>query len=134
MLAIGNPVHNLKVKELYLNIIQGKRTIESEKVAKTEIQLEKTIISLGDFDWKEERKAAFTIKNVGKHPLVINNVATSCGCTLVDYPKEPVRSGDSIPLRVTYKADQPEHFDKTITVYCNADPPFVKLKITGNAE
>ena len=134
VLAIGNPIHNPKIKELYLNIIQGKKDIEGEKTLRTEINIEEPLISLGRFNWKEERKAIFKIENIGKYPLVINDVTTSCGCTSVDYSKEPVRPGDSISLQVTYKADHPEHFDKTITVYCNANLSLVHLKITGDAE
>ncbi|WP_301069863.1 DUF1573 domain-containing protein [uncultured Bacteroides sp.] len=134
VVAIGNPIHNPKVKELYLKIIQGKESTESEKQWTTEIKVKESIISLGRFNWKEEKQAVFKIKNTGNRPLVINDVATSCGCTSVDYPKEPARPGDSISLRVTYKADHPEHFDKTITVYCNANPSLVRLKIMGDAE
>ena len=134
VVAIGNPVHNPKIKELYLNIIQGKKDVESEKTLRTEITIKEPIISLGHFNWKEEKKTAFKIENTGKYPLIINDVTTSCGCTSVDYSKEPVRPGDSISLQVTYKADHPEHFDKTITVYCNANPSLVHLKIMGDAE
>nr|WP_302829589.1 DUF1573 domain-containing protein [uncultured Bacteroides sp.] len=134
VVAIGNPVHNPKIKELYLNIIQGKKDVEGGETLRTEINIEEPLISLGRFNWKEERKATFKIENIGKHPLVINDVTTSCGCTSVDYSKEPVRPGDSISLQVTYKADYPEHFDKTITVYCNANPSLVHLKIMGDAE
>ncbi len=134
VVAIGNPVHNPKIKELYLNIIQGKKDVEGEKTLRTEITIKEPIISLGHFNWKEEKKTAFKIENTGKYPLIINDVTTSCGCTSVDYSKEPVRPGDSIFLQVTYKADHPEHFDKTITVYCNANPSLVHLKIMGDAE
>lgn len=61
-------------------------------------------------------------------------MTTSCGCTQVTYSKEPVLPGDLVSLHVTYKADHPEHFDKTITVYCNAKPSPVILRITGDAE
>ena len=134
VVAIGNPVHNPKIKELYLNIIQGKKDVESEKTLRTEITIKEPIISLGHFNWKEEKKTSFKIENTGKYPLIINDVTTSCGCTSVDYSKEPVRPGDSISLQVTYKADHPEHFDKTITVYCNANSSLVHLKIMGDAE
>lgn len=134
VLAIGNPIHNPKVKELYMNIIQGKTTTKEENTILTKIQVKETTLSLGRFNWQEEQKAQFMIYNVGKRPLVINDVTTSCGCTSVDYPKQPVRPGDSISLQVNYKADHPEHFDKTITVYCNTDPSLIQLKITGDAE
>ena len=74
------------------------------------------------------------ISNVGKLPLVINDVITSCGCTKVDYIKKPILPGDNIILKIKYKAEQPEHFNKTITVYCNAESAPFKLNISGNAK
>lgn len=134
VVSIGNPIYNLKVKKLYMDIIQGKTDLKEDAIVQTKIKVQEQSISLGRFDWKEEQKVKFTIQNIGEHPLIINDVTTSCGCTSVDYSKEPVRPGESIPLQVTYKADHPEHFDKTITVYCNANPSLVHLKIMGDAE
>ncbi|MEL5893774.1 DUF1573 domain-containing protein [Bacteroides sp. GD17] len=74
------------------------------------------------------------MKNIGNKPLVIEDMNTSCGCTAVEYSKEPALPGKEIALNVTYKADHPEHFNKTITVYCNADTSPIVLKISGNAK
>lgn len=134
VVSIGNPIYNLKVKKLYMDIIQGKTDLKEDAIVQTKIKVQEQSISLGRFDWKEEQKVKFTIQNIGEHPLIINDVTTSCGCTSVDYSKEPVRPGESITLQVTYKADYPEHFDKTITVYCNANPSLIHLKIIGDAE
>ena len=133
VIAIGNPIHNPQIKELYLNIIQEKCPVSNKEV-RTEVDIKDKSIFLGKFDWQQEQKAVFTLKNTGTNPLVVDNVSTSCGCTSVDYSKEPVRPGNSILLNVTYKADDPEHFDKTITVYCNAESSPVVLRITGDAE
>lgn len=108
--------------------------MKDENIVQTKIEIREQSLSLGHFNWQEEQKVQFTIQNIGKQPLVINDVSTSCGCTSVGYSKEPIRPGDSIPLQVTYKADHPEHFGKTITVYCNANPSLVHLKIMGDAE
>ncbi len=134
VVAIGNPIHNPKVKELYMNIIQRKISITEKVEIHTKIQAKKQILSLGKFNWQEKQIANFTIYNVGKHPLVINDVSTSCGCISVDYPKQPVLPYDSISLQVIYKANNPEHFNKTLTVYCNAESSPLVLKIMGDAE
>lgn len=134
VVSIGNPIYNLKVKKLYMDIIQGKTDLKEDAIVQTKIKVQEQSISLGRFDWKEEQKVKFTIQNIGEYPLIISDVTTSCGCTSVDYSKEPVRPGESITLQVTYKADYPEHFDKTITVYCNANPSLIHLKIIGDAE
>lgn len=136
VLAIGNPIHNPKVKELYLKIIQGEKigSINESNVLNTMVDIDKTAASLGDFAWQEERKATFILKNMGNKPLFISDVTTSCGCTSVDYSKEPVNPSDSLRLHVIYKADHPGYFSKTITVYCNADASPIRLKISGNAK
>ena len=136
VLAIGNPIHNPKVKELYLKIIQGE-TVEQKdesKIIRTKVDIGKTSVSLGNFDWEKEQKTAFVLKNTGNKPLVVEYVNTSCGCTSVDYSKEPVQPGEEMVLNVIYKAEHPEYFDKTITVYCNVETSPIVLRITGNAE
>ena len=41
--------------------------------------------------------------------------------------------GKSADIQVTYRAEHPEHFEKTITVYCNTPTSPIRLKIRGNA-
>ena len=136
VIAIGNPIYNPKVKELYLKIIKGEKIErrDESKVIKTEVDASNISVSLGRFDWQEEQKATFILKNVGDKPLVIQDVATSCGCTTVAYSKEPALPGKEIALEVVYKAEHPEHFDKTITVYCNTENSPLVLKISGDAK
>lgn len=135
VLAIGNPIHNPQVKELYLNIIQGKQMEQEDKSMHiiTKVSIDRSSVSMGSFDWQEEQKSAFTLKNTGDKPLVIQDVTTSCGCTTVAYSKEPLQPGGATTLEVVYKAERPEHFDKTITLYCNTDNSPLTLKISGDA-
>lgn len=70
----------------------------------------------------------------GNTPLVIQEVNTSCGCTSVSYSEKPIDVGHRLRLQVTYKAEHPGYFDKTITVYCNVTQSPIKLRINGNAE
>ena len=88
---------------------------------------------MGKFRLKNH-KSVFLHYKTGKALLVIDDVNTSCGCTSVQYSKEPVKPGESLRITVIYKADHPEHFRKTITIYCNVPTSPLQLKITGNAE
>ena len=135
VLAVGNPIHNPKIKELYLKIIRGetvqKETGTSEPL--TSIQTDRTSADLGSFARSEEQKVVFNLKNTGRHLLVVHDVTTSCGCITVDYPKEPVRPGDVLPLTVTYRADEAGYFSKTATVHCNAEGAPLVLNVKGTA-
>lgn len=134
IIAIGNPVNNPKIKELYLRMIRGEKVLAAVKQPQTDVGILYSLINMGEFDWQQEQKAHFTLANTGNSPLAITDVITSCGCTSVEYPKEPVRPGNSVELKVRYKADHPEHFNKTITVYCNTPSSPIKLEIKGTAE
>ena len=134
--AVGNPVHNPKVKELYLKIIRGENVSQEEETSRTQttMEVDRTKADMGRFDWREEQTAEFVLKNTGRHPLVIFDTYASCGCTRVEYDGKPARPGDSLVLRVTYKADSPGHFRKEVTVRSNAEQELLKLIVTGEAE
>ena len=135
VLAIGNPVLNPKVKDLYLKIIQGKPVGEEEERERVEttVSVSSSILSMGEFPYREASSGSFTFTNTGKELWVIQDVVTSCGCLTVEYPKEPVRPGGQAVLRVTYRADHPGYFDKTLTVYSNAADSPLRLRVTGSA-
>lgn len=135
VISIGNPIHNSKIKNLYLNIITGKEaSLEMENKLQTKIILSEYQLNMGVFDWEKEQVVESSFINAGNNPLVIENVSTSCGCTTVEYTKEPVQPGRSSTLRIKYKAEHPEHFNKTITLYCNTDDSPLQLKVSGNAQ
>ena len=136
MVAIGNPIFNPKIKELYLNIIHDEEVVtrKGNEASKTELFIDKNFVDLGSFDWHKEQHAKFILTNTGKDLLMIYDVTTSCGCTEVAYSKEPTRPGTSVSLNVTYRAEHPERFDKSITVYCNATSSPLQLRVKGEAE
>lgn len=98
------------------------------------MSIDKTSVLLGNFDWQKEQMTTFVLKNTGDKLLVIEDVNTSCGGTAVNYSREPVQPGEELSLYVTYKVGHPEHFNKTITVYCNAETSPLVLKISGDAK
>lgn len=134
VLAMGNPIHNPKVKDLYLKIIQGKDTDMEPAKPMTTVSINQNSADMGTFDWQQEQTATFTLTNTGDKLLAIEMIDTSCGCITVDYKQEPVHPGDSVTLHVTYKAEQPEYFSKTVTVYCNAEGAPIRLTVSGNAK
>lgn len=75
----------------------------------------------------------FTFTNTGDEPLVIVSVNTSCGCTRPEFPKKPIKPGQSDKIKVTYLPDgRPGEFNKTVRVRTNASrPKNVSLKING---
>lgn len=134
VIAMGNPVHNPKVKELYFKIIRGEKPMLSTQKIQTNITFDRMGVDLETFNWKQEQVADFILTNTGNELLVIEGISTSCGCTTVEYSKEPVQPDKNLTLKVRYKAEHPEHFNKTVTIFCNAEGSPFQLKVRGNAE
>ncbi len=133
VVAIGNPVHNPKVKELYLELLAGDKSTKTE-APMTEVAMDAESIDFGSFPKAEKQERKLTLTNTGKHVLVIYDVITSCGCTEVGYSKEGIRPGEKTELTVVYDAEKAERFSKTVTVYCNANNSPLRLKITGETK
>lgn len=78
----------------------------------------------------EKVKYDFKFKNVGKGNLVISHAAASCGCTVADFPKEPIPPGQSGKITVEFNSEGKSGYtEKTITVVTNCEPNTKILKI-----
>ena len=74
----------------------------------------------------------FVFTNTGKEDLVLTNVYSSCGCTVPDWPKEPIPRKKSAVIKVKYDTNRIGEINKAITVESNAANGRIVLKIKGN--
>ena len=62
----------------------------------------------------------FKITNTGKKDLIIQNATASCGCTVPEYPKHPIKPGSSGNIKVSFDSTgKPGQQQKTVTVTAN---------------
>ena len=101
---------------------------------KTTASVDKQNINLGSLKRDTPRECVFTIQNTGNSPLLIQQVATSCGCTVPIWTKRPIQIGQSGEIAVTYDAKYPGRFHKTITVFANVEDSPLQLSIAGEVE
>lgn len=127
--VIGNPIHNLAVKELYLKQITGKSTKDALKTTVEAIPME---VDFGTFGKSESKEAVFKLKNTGTQSLVIIDVATTCGCASPSFEKHPANPGEELKVTVKMQPKDGSFFNETITVKCNTDKQ-LKLTIRGQA-
>ena len=68
------------------------------------ISFEKELIDLGSFMQFDDSSSIceFFFTNSGKEPLIISKAKGSCGCTVPNWPKEPIMPGDSGVIKVNY--------------------------------
>ncbi len=98
---------------------------------KAVIEWEEMSYDFGEIPFNKPIQVDFSFKNPGMIPLIISEVKTSCGCTVADFPKQPVNSGASGIVSVTFDAKSPGYFSKTVTVYSNSQEGLTKLYIKG---
>lgn len=103
-----------------------------EKISNS-IEIDRMVHNFGDIIHKSGPvSCSFTMKNIGDKPVVIYNVVSTCGCTDVEWTREPIRPGQNGTISVTYSNDEGAYpFDKTLTVYISDIKKPVLLKIRG---
>jgi hypothetical protein len=100
----------------------------------TEITFERDLHDFGDIIQGEKVTTEFKFTNTGKADLIITNASGSCGCTVPEWPKEPIAPGEGGVIKVAFNSDnRSAAFNKTVTVTANTIPTSnTKLIIKGN--
>lgn len=78
---------------------------------------------------------SFHFTNTGNTPLIISDVGSSCGCTVGDYPREPIAPGKTGDIKVTYNSSGHHGFQsRFLTVMSNTNPAKTTLRIKGTVQ
>lgn len=98
------------------------------------IEFKEETINYGEVEkGKDDGIRIFEFTNSGDEPLLIKNAKSSCGCTVPEWPKEPIAPGKKGFLKIQYNMN-PGPISKTITIESNAvNKPsgMVTLRIKG---
>lgn len=102
--------------------------------AQAVIKYDKSSHDFGKFDEEKKQTVVFAFTNTGDEPLVIQQVMTTCGCTVADYTKTPIPAGKKGQIKVTYngKGKPKGFFRKVITVRSNATNVMTRIYISGD--
>lgn len=74
----------------------------------------------------------FNFTNIGEAPIIISKVETTCGCTVPEYSKLPIKSGEKGFIKVTLTPSGPAiPVVKSVTVTSNARTTTKVLLIKG---
>jgi len=96
-----------------------------------EIWFEEKLHDYGEMEQDSDGTWSFAFKNLGEAAFVINRVRSTCGCTVVDWPKEPFEPGGTGEITVKYNTATTGTFLKSVIVYSTAANSPVKLQIKG---
>ena len=108
-------------------------TYAQETKPAAKLEFEEVIYAFDEIQQGDKEEHVFKCTNTGDAPLVLTNIATSCGCTAPEWPREAIEPGESNEVLITFNSTGKMGIqNKVITVFSNAENPQVKLKITGN--
>ncbi len=85
----------------------------------------------GQVVFRQPVTAEFELQNTNMASVTISDVRTSCGCVIVDYPRNPIAPGEKFTLKATYDSKLMGTFQKQIGVYTTTDPKPLTLTLNG---
>lgn len=98
----------------------------------TAIHFEATAFEFDDIIEGEIVTHVFTFTNMSDEPLVLINVKGSCGCTVPQWPREPIAPGETASLTVVFNSKGRDGMQsKRVTITANTDPATMFLSIRG---
>ena len=96
------------------------------------IEFEKEVHDYGNIKYGANGTCTFEFKNTGNAPLIISKAQGSCGCTVPEWPKEPIPPGGKSVIKVKYDTKRPGPISKSVTITSNAvNEPSKVIRIKG---
>lgn len=130
--VIGNPVHNLAVRDLYLKQITGIQY--QEALPKTTLETEQAEYDLGTVKEGTTKKQAVTVRNTGTSVFKLKGFTTSCDCTEATCDWKELQPGESGTVTVSYEAEQPGDFYRTVEIYGNIPNNSLMVSFIGTVK
>ena len=123
-IILGSSCNNQDKRNLSTDVVNNPNTASgNEESNLPNIEFEREIFDFGKLIQGEKATYDFKFKNTGTTDLLISQVHSSCGCTVPDFPREPIKPGNSETIKVTFDSSGRKGVqNKTITVVSNCQP------------
>ena len=98
--------------------------------APTTISFEQNTHDFGKKTNDQTLKTVFRFRNTGNNPLIISQAIGSCGCTVPQWPKDPIAPGASGEIYIAFDPKgKTGETTKTISVSANTNPTVTVLSV-----
>ena len=128
--------NNVKQKKAAMESVDPLKTTASKTAPAgpvTTMEFAETNHDFGTITQDSENTKVFSFTNTGTEPLIIENAKGSCGCTVPEYPKEPIPPGEQGEIKVVYKPGKQKNAQsKNVTITANTLPEKSVLTIKAN--
>ncbi|MEX1191823.1 MAG: DUF1573 domain-containing protein [Brumimicrobium sp.] len=100
----------------------------AEVESKAKMEFEKEVHDYGEIKQNGDGSCEFEFTNTGSEPLMISNAKGSCGCTVPEWPREPIAPGEKGVIKVKYDTKRVGPFGKSVTIQSNAATKTLRIK------
>jgi len=133
--ACGNNAEPKKISTDIISISQSADSVVEQQLLEKggpQFSFEKVEHDFGTITQGEQAEYSFKFTNTGNQDLLIANALASCGCTVPEYSKEPIKPGVQGLIKVKFNSDyRLDGFEKSITIIANTLPGETLLRIKG---
>lgn len=99
------------------------------------IEFDKKEFDFGTIKQGEVVEGTFLVSNKGKTDLIITSAKASCGCTVPEWPKDPIKPGESSEIKFKFDSKGKKgKQNKSITIKANTENVTDILRIKGTIE
>jgi hypothetical protein len=106
---------------------------EADLSAMPRIEFDRNEHDFGKVIQGEKVTYSFKFRNTGRSDLFISNISATCGCTVTDYPRIPIKPGEENYVKVTFDSSGKQGFqNKEVVVMANTQPADTRLRVTAN--
>jgi hypothetical protein len=99
------------------------------------INFDNIVHDFGLISYNSAGEHIYVITNTGTEPLIIYNCIKGCGCTQVDWTKEPIMPGQKGMVKASYNTKIIGQFSRGVDVYSNDfSKPKINLRLKGTVE
>lgn len=118
--------------QLSTDLVTSPKSASQSSEKQAVIKFDKEEHDFGSLLQGEVVSYSFHFTNTGNQPLIISDVGSSCGCTVGEYPREPIAPGKTGTIKVTYNSTGHHGFQsRVLTVMSNTNPAKTTLRIKG---
>ncbi len=109
--------------------------IPADTVNVAKITFTEQVYDYGTIKAGEQVEHTFKFTNTGVAPLIIETAKSTCGCTVPQYPKEPIAPGEAGEIAVKFNSKgKSGRQRKPVNITANTWPKLTTVHIDGTVE
>ncbi|HKJ05952.1 MAG TPA: DUF1573 domain-containing protein [Flavobacteriaceae bacterium] len=123
---------NASAKINTTNLEQAKERDNNIKAAPV-AEFDQTEYDFGEITEGDVIEGSFKLTNAGETDLIVTSAKATCGCTVPDWPKQPIKPGETAEVKFKFSSkNRTGKQTKSITLKTNTEKINEVLRIKGN--